>query len=119
VPPLDQLRKLQEEAEERRKSRKQIPYVEFAPSGRSKCKHCEGPIEKGTPRVVLGRGVEFGNQVRVGPINVHPRCVAEAMQAEDSATEHEGFEGALRANSEEFPEDRLVAVLGEIGELKT
>jgi hypothetical protein len=119
VPPLDELRKLQEEADERRKSRKQIPYAELAPSGRSKCKQCDRPIEKESPRVVLGRGIEFGNQVRVGPINVHPGCVAEAMQAEDIVTEPENFEQALRTNSVGFPQERLAAVLTEIGEIQS
>ena len=117
VPPLDDLRKYREEADDRRKARKPIPHVELAPSGRSKCKQCDQLIEKGSPRVVLGRGVEFGNQVRVGPINVHPRCVAEAMQAEDSATEVEGFEQALHENSGDFPRDALDAVIVEIGAL--
>jgi len=117
VPALDDLRKLQEESDERRKGRKQIPYVELAPSGRSKCKQCEGPIDKDSPRVVLGRGVEFGNQVRVGPINVHPRCVKEAMAADDSAVEADGFEQALGANSGDFPAEALTAVLAEIGEI--
>ena len=117
-PSLEELRKHRDESEQRRKSRKPIPHVELAPSGRSKCKHCGGLIEKGSPRVVLGRGVEFGNQVRVGPINVHPRCVAEAMQAVDSATEPEGFAEALRQNSGEFPANVLAAVLAEIGPLE-
>jgi len=117
VPPLDELRKHREESEQRKKTRKPIPHLELAPSGRSKCKQCGETIEKGSPRVVLGRGVEFGNQVRVGPINVHPRCVAEAMQAVDSATEPEGFEQALHENSGDFPRDVLEAVIAEIGKL--
>jgi hypothetical protein len=117
VPPLEELRKHGEEAEQRRRERKPIPHVELAPSGRSKCKQCDRAIEKGSPRVVLGRGVEFGNQIRVGPINVHPRCVAEALRAVDSATEVEGFEQALHENSGDFPREVLDAVIAEIGAL--
>jgi hypothetical protein len=117
LPTLDDLRKHREELEQRRKERKAIPHVELAPTGRARCKQCGEAIAKQSPRVVLGRGVEFGNQVRVGPINVHPRCVAQAMQAADSATEAEGFEAALRQNSPDFPAERLAAVLAEIGAL--
>ena len=59
----------------------------------------------------------FGSQVRTGPINVHPRCVAEAMQAVDSATEPEGFEQALHENSGDLPREVLAAVIAEVGQL--
>ena len=118
LPPLDELRKLREDAEVRRKSRKIIPYVEVAPSGRAKCRHCEKTIEKGSLRVVLGRGIYFGSQVRTAPINIHVHCVAEAMQAEDCSTLAEGFEDALRANSTGIEADQITAVLTEIGELE-
>ena len=87
VPTLDELTKLREEAEDRKKSRKTIPYAEAAPSPRSKCKRCQESIEKGALRVILGRGVYFGNQVRTSPTIVHPRCVAEELQADDCMTE--------------------------------
>ena len=117
LPKLDELTKLKDESEERRKKRKPIPHVELAPSGRSSCKQCGELIEKGAPRVVLGKAVEFGGQTRIGPLNVHPRCVAEAMQAEDCATEVEGFAEALRANSEDLADDVLQAALGEMGDV--
>ena len=117
VPALDELRKIREDAEDRKRSRKPIPHAELAPSGRSKCKHCDETIEKDTLRVVLGRGVYFGSQVRTSPINVHPRCVASELQAEDCATEVEGLEAALRANSPELPADRLDRLIVEIGDL--
>ena len=41
------------------------------------------------------RSVEFGGQVRRGPVNVHPGCVALEMQREDCAVEPDGFEAAL------------------------
>jgi len=117
LPELDELRKLQQAADERKKERKTIPYAEADPSGRAKCKHCGETIEKGSMRVILGREVEFGGQVRVGPINVHPRCVAAEMQADDCGTKAEGFEGELRSNSRGVPTERLDAVLVEIGQL--
>ena len=116
VPTLASLRELREQAEEQRRNRRELPYAELAPSGRSRCKHCEEPIEKGTLRVVLAREVVFGRQVRQNPINVHPRCVAAELLAEDCATEAEGFAGALASHSELDPE-RLAAVLAEVGEL--
>ena len=117
VPALDELRKIREDAEDRKRSRKPIPHAELAPSGRSKCKHCDETIEKDTLRVVLGRGVYFGSQVRTSPINVHPRCVASELQAEDCATEAEGFEAALRTNSPDLPAERLDRLIVEIGDL--
>jgi len=117
VPSLDELRKVRENAEERKKQRKQIPYAEPAPSGRAKCKHCEQPIDKGSLRVVLGRGVYFGSQIRTAPINVHPKCVAAELKSEDCTTEIEGFEAALRANSAEVPSDSLDSLMTGIGPL--
>lgn len=117
VPPLDELRKLAEHADERRRQRRELPYAEVDPSGRAKCKHCQEPMEKGSLRIVLGRDVEFGGQVRTGPIHVHPRCVALEMQAEDCATRPEGFAEALRANSPDLPAGEPDRVLAEIGEL--
>jgi len=117
VPELEDLKKLREEAVKKKAERKEIPHVEVAPSGRSKCKHCEEPIEKDSLRVVLGRDVEFGQQVRTAPINVHPRCVAAELMAEDCGTEIEGFDDALRANSRGVTEEQINAVLAEIGEL--
>jgi hypothetical protein len=114
VPSLDELRKLREEAEEQRKGRKQIPYVEAAPSGRAKCKQCAAPIDKDSLRVVLGRGVFFGTQVRTSPIHVHPQCVTAALRAEDCTTQAEGLVEALRANSSGIDPDALAAALQRI-----
>jgi hypothetical protein len=117
VPNLDELRKIREQAEDRRRNRKPIPFAEVAPSGRSKCKHCDGPIEKGAIRVVLGRGIYFGSQVRTAPINVHPGCVASALQAEDCSTEAEGLEAAIRQNSAGVSVERLDELFAQIGGL--
>ncbi len=117
VPVLEELRKHVEQLSERRKQRRELPYAEPDPSGRAKCKRCEEPIERGSLRIVLGRAVEFGGQARVGPINLHPRCVAAEMRAEDCETRPEGFAEALRANSPEVPANELDAALAEVGEL--
>ncbi|MCP3982344.1 MAG: hypothetical protein GY716_23830 [bacterium] len=118
VPPLDSLRELRDKSEERKATRKEIPYAELAPSGRARCKHCDELIEKGSVRIALGRTVEFGNQVRTAPINVHPACVAEAIQAEDCDTESDGFAGTLRAHTLEVPPEQLDRAIAEIGNLE-
>ena len=116
-PPLEELDKLRDEAADRKKKRKSIPCAELAPSPRSKCKRCEETIEKGALRVILGRGVSFGNQVRTSPIFVHPQCVSEELQSEDCMTEVEGFEAALRANTTDVPSERIAELVAQIGEL--
>jgi hypothetical protein len=114
VPKLEELERLREEADLKRKERKTIPYAELAPSGRSRCKHCNELIEKGSPRVVLGRGIIFGNQERTAPVSVHPQCVQEELMHEESITEREGLEGELRSNSGEFDSGLMAQILGQI-----
>jgi len=118
VPPLAELDKLREKTEEEKKSRREAPYVERAPSGRSKCKSCSEVIEQGAWRVALLREVTFGQQVRSAPINVHPRCVQAEILAEDCATELDGFEDAVRANSKGLEPAEIEAALAEIGRLE-
>jgi Poly(ADP-ribose) polymerase and DNA-Ligase Zn-finger region len=117
VPPLEELRELREEAEARRAQRRELPYAELAPSGRSKCKHCGEPIAKDDPRVVLGREIEFGRQTRTNPINVHPRCVAAELLAPDTAHEPEGLLDALRRHSAELGAvlEQVVRDIGPLG----
>ena len=117
VPPLEELRKLKEKAEEAKANRKLAPYLERAPSGRSKCKHCDELIEKGAYRFGLLREIAFGRQTRATIINVHPHCVAAEILAEDCVTEVEGLEDQVRANSRDMTEDDFVAGLGMVGEL--
>lgn len=117
LPTLDSLRTLIEHEEQKKKEKKVPPYVEVAPTARSKCKRCDEPIEKGAYRVGLLRNVEFYGQVRSGPINVHPKCVADELRADDCATEIEGFEDALRANSEGVDAAQIDEVLRMIGEI--
>ena len=118
VPDLESLRKLQEEAKKKQEEKIDPPYAQLAPSGRAKCKHCEESIEKGSVRIVLGREVEFYQQVRVAHINVHPRCVAAELRAEDCATDIDGFEEALRTNTRDVGGDKLDEAIREIGSLE-
>jgi len=115
LPALDELKKTSERAAERTQQRRDLPYAEVDPSGRAKCKHCAEPLEKGQVRIVMGRKVEFGNQVRVGPANVHPRCVRAELASEECAIEADGFEAALRANSQDVSTELIDAALAEIG----
>lgn len=117
VPSIEAMRKLNEEAEEQRQTRKRIPYGEVDPSGRAKCKHCGELMEKGSLRVVLGREVEFGNQYRTMPIQVHARCVAGEIDKDDCNTEADGFGAALRANSRGLTQEQIETILQEVGQL--
>ena len=117
VPPLEELKKLRDEAAERKEKRKELPYAEVSPSGRAKCKHCDELIEKDKLRVALGREVVFGQQVRMSPINVHPHCVSAELMAEDCGTEVEGFAEAVRAHSKDLSSEQIDQALAEVGEL--
>ena len=117
VPSIEELRKVNEEAEEKRQSRQKLPYVEVDPSGRAKCKQCGEVMEKGSLRVVLGREIEFGSQYRTMPIQVHPACVAAELEREDCATEAAGFAEAIRANSQGLTSEQIDTVLEAVGEL--
>jgi hypothetical protein len=118
VPDLAQLGELREAAAAKKAEQLELPHAQIAPSGRSRCKHSGEPIEKGSLRVVLGRSVEFGNQTRITPINVLPQYVAAALGEPDCATEIDGFEDALRANSRGVEAETIDALLEEIGPLR-
>jgi len=117
VPGLETLAKEQQKSEEKRQAKKDLPHMQIDPSGRAKCKHCHETMEKGSVRVALGRGVYFGNQVRVAPIHVHPHCVAGELEKEDCETEVDGLINALRTNSGDFDATFFAAAVAEIGEL--
>ncbi len=118
VPPLEELQKLREKAEEQKKKKKDPPYAERAPSGRSKCKLCEELIEKGAMRVALPIVVEFYGQTRMGSILVHTACVQAALHTDDSAVEDPTtLADDIRANSRETAPEDLERALAEIGEL--
>ncbi len=118
VPPLDELKSLKEQADEARAKKKEAPYIERAPSARSKCKHCGDPIAKDAFRVALLREIVFGNQTRAMPINVHPHCVAAEIRADDCVTETDGFATAVRTNSRGLETAELERALAEVGELE-
>jgi len=117
VPTIEELREVNEEAEEKRQSRPKFPFAEADPSGRAKCKQCGELMEKGSLRVVLGREVEFGSQYRTMGIQVHPACVAAEIEREDCATEAAGFAESIRANSQGLTSEQIDTVLGAVGEL--
>ena len=116
VPPLSELQGLKEKAEKARAERRELPYVERAPSGRSKCKSCGKAIDQDALRVVLAREAAFGNQVRATPINVHPECVHAELESEDCMTEADGFGAQLRQNSTLEPSvvDEALAAVGDL-----
>jgi len=115
LPSIESLKAEQAANEEERAKKKTAPYVEIAPTGRSKCRACEDLIGKASPRGVVLRSVEFYGQTRVGPINVHPRCVQDALAADDNATDTDDFSDAVRRNSEGVEPEVIGQVLAEIG----
>jgi hypothetical protein len=117
VPPLDELRLMVEKAEKKKRKQKTVPYVEKAPTGRSRCKHCGQGIGKGAFRIAVLRKVEFYGQVRHGPVNVHPACVAAELATEDSATESDTLFESLRTNSRGMDPADIERAIQQIGEL--
>ncbi len=116
-PPIDKLRAMAETAERKKDEKKLAPYAELAPTGRSKCRHCDKLIEKGAYRVAVLRAVEFFGQVRSGPINLHAKCVAGELEKDDCTTEVDGFFDNLKENSTGLDEAALQKVCDEIGSL--
>ena len=114
VPEIESLRELKQKADEKRESRRELPYLEVDPSGRARCKQCSEAIEKGSLRVVLEKEVRFGDQVRVGPMTVHLRCVQLAIEEEDVVTKAEGLGDALRENSRGIETGSLEEAVGSI-----
>lgn len=122
LPGLEELRKLKEEADTKKKERKVIPYAEHAPSGRAKCKASGETIPKGALRVALGQEVEFGGQVRISAYLVLPHMVAEALAQPDivAGREIEPFEllDHLRENSKSLSDEDFAELEQQIGELR-
>lgn len=115
LPTLEELL-AEVEIQEKKKAEKPVPpFAERAPTGRSKCKQCGELIEEGALRLVLLRKVEFGNQVRSGPIFVHPRCGAAALAAPDDATPRADFAAQVRANSQNLSAAEVDSALVELG----
>jgi len=114
LPKIDTLRGLEEKAEKQKKERQEMPYAECAPSGRSKCKQCGEVINKGDVRIVLGREVTFGQQVRSTPVKVHPACIAQELERDDTTVTIDELEAGLRANSKTMTPEAVEAVLLEM-----
>jgi hypothetical protein len=117
LPPLEELKQNLEVEEKKKAEKKEAPYVERAKTGRSKCRVCDQMIGEGEWRVILLRSVEFYNQKREGPINVHPRCVKAALESPDSVTQKDDLIQALKTNSE-LPESDLADAVAAIGNLQ-
>jgi hypothetical protein len=90
-----------------------FPYVDRAPTGRAKCMQCGELIEKSAFRVAVEREIDTGAMVTRGAGYLHPKCVAENLEAH-GGTVDELIEG-VRTHSRLPPED-LERVVGEIGE---
>jgi hypothetical protein len=60
-----------------------FPYVERAPTGRSKCLQCREAIETGSLRVATEREVDAGTTTRAGTGYLHPKCAGDFLQQED------------------------------------
>ena len=75
----DEIVKTMEEAASKAKPA-DFPYVERAPTGRSKCLVCEQPIEKDTVRVAVERELEIMGQVRKSAGYLHPACAGEFVE---------------------------------------
>ncbi len=55
------------------------PHAERAATGRSKCAHCERPIDKGAWRVAFEREIDAGAFTRMGPGYLHLACAGEHL----------------------------------------
>ncbi len=115
LPTLASLAKLEAKAQRQREEKRELPYLELAPSSRSRCKQCGEAIAEGAPRVVLGRTVTLGRQTRTAEVKVHPACVAAELERDDSAAEAAGFAAALRANSAGIDERTLDDACAAVG----
>ena len=73
-------------------------------------------MTKGSLRVILGRDVEFGNQLRTAPVHVHPKCVAGELDNPECNTESDGLAERLRAHSAGLEDAQIAALLAEIGQ---
>jgi Poly(ADP-ribose) polymerase and DNA-Ligase Zn-finger region len=59
------------------------PYVEVAPTGRSKCLHCEKAIAQGEERLAVERTFEVNGSSRTGPGFLHLTCAPTFTQTPD------------------------------------
>ncbi len=121
IPDLEELRKLQEEAETKKKERKVIPYAEHDPSGRAKCKHSGEVIPKGNLRVALGQEVEFGGQTRISAFLVLPEQVGAALMTPEIVVGKDMHPSeliqALKENSKSLSDEEMETLIAAIGPL--
>ncbi len=105
VPNRAELEALMAEAD---KTATAFPHAERASTGRSRCQHCEQPIEKGALRVAFERDLEVGGMPRKGAGYLHARC-AKAYLNDD------GLVATLRANSRGLEAADLAELEREVG----
>ncbi|MFT4648265.1 MAG: hypothetical protein ACI9X4_001487 [Glaciecola sp.] len=121
IPDLEELRKLQAEAETQKKERKVIPYAEHDPSGRAKCKHSGEVISKGALRVALGQEVEFGGQTRISAFLVLPEQVGAALATPEVVAGKDMHPSeliaALKENSKSLSDEEVETLIASIGDL--
>lgn len=98
LPTPDELAREAERRSRSQRERPEPPYVEIAPTGRSKCRACGRPIAEGSVRLVLVREVTFGNQTRRGDFKAHPECAAAALADPECASERDDLDERLAEN---------------------
>jgi hypothetical protein len=113
-PSLAELAGLRAKAEEERAKRRPIPYLDRAPTGRGRCKHCGQPFEQGALRITLLREVRVGRALRAAPIQVHPRCARAELSAEHCLTDRASFPEHLRDHSPEMGAPDVERALSEM-----
>ena len=115
-PALDSMRGLAEVADKKKKEKKTAPYIERAPSGRARCKHCGELIEKDDFRFGMSRKVEFFGQERHAVVNVHPECVMAELDHEDCAVDISELEPKVRAQSVGMSEAEIDEALNRVAD---
>jgi hypothetical protein len=114
LPKIGALRGLGEKTEKQKAERQEMPYAELASSGRSKCKQCGEAIAEGSTRIIIGREVTFGQQVRSTPAKVHPGCVTAELERDDTTVTIDELEIGLRAHSKTMAAEALDALCTDI-----
>ena len=116
VPPLSELQALEEKAAKERAERKEPPYVERAPSGRSRCKHCGEAIAQGDTAHRVGARNHL-RQPGSGDTDQRASGMrAGGARLGDCLTEVGGFDQQLHQNSE-LEASVVDDALAEIGDL--
>ncbi|MBZ0117276.1 MAG: hypothetical protein K8H88_09790 [Sandaracinaceae bacterium] len=87
------------------KAKRNFPYAERAPSGRSKCLECDENIEKDAWRIAIEREIDTGSFMTTGAGYLHPACAGDHVADDWDAIEQnsglsESDYAALRAEAE-------------------